>query len=357
VLLLVALAAAVVVPNVVYVGSLAPGNPRHEISLVPWRSPGYFHPAIPLSNGKGRSLLGFDLFPMLAALAGGAVCALRRWTRERLVTLLFFAALLAISIVGLCRLDVDKLPVESHRFVTAAMLLFPLLGAFWLSPQRGAAPGLRLPGDALAPAVLLAAVAVSSLSTLEWLTSTAATSCTKPSKYRSRHEFFTTDCVADAGAKLGERPAPTYMEDGIFYVHAGCHPVFATGPKAAHWALKVGLAKFGEDSFRELHREMVPPGAPMRVICPAPGVPTADAVCRRAQQEGGCRPLGQKTVACEISPAARGELQADFDERARERAAEKAKAKEPKKQPAPEPADDSADPAGDGAGESAPGGI
>lgn len=338
VLLFAGLAAAVIVPNIVYVGSLAPGNPRHELSLVPWRSPGYFHPVLPLSNARGWSMLQFDLFPMAAALAGGGLSALRRWTRERVVTALFFAALMGISILGLCKLDVDKLPVESHRFITAAMFLFPLLAAFWVSPRGEPAPGLRLLGDALAPAILLAAVSLSALSTLEWLRSTAATTCTKPSKYRSRHEFFTTNCAVDAGGRLGERPAPTYMEDGIFYVHAGCHPIFAAGPKASHWALKVGLAKFGEGALRELHRDMIPAGAPLRVICPT--IATADPVCKRAQDDGTCRPLGEKTAACEVSPAARLELLAAMDEKASEKKA-KGTTKEPKGRA--EPADDSAD--------------
>jgi hypothetical protein len=263
------------------------------------------------------------------------------------VTLLFFAALLGISIVALCKIEIDKLPVENHRFMTAAMFLFPLLAAFWAAPRGEPGPGLRLLGDALAPAVLLVAVSLSALSSLEWLASTAMTACTKPSKYRSKHDFFTTSCGVDTGGRLGQRPVPTYMEDGIFYIHAGCHPIFTIGPKAAHWALKVGLAKFGDDAFRELHREMVPADAPLRVICPTAS--TADPVCKRARDDGTCQPLGAKTTACEVSPAARRDLLAAMDARARE----KTKAKEPK--PKAEPADDSADAAPEGGGD-APGG-
>jgi hypothetical protein len=344
----IGLAVAVVLPNLVYVGSLAPGNPRHAISPIPWRSPGYYHPSLPLSTPGGRAMLAYDLFPMLAAAAGGLLCALRRVNREHLASLLFYLAALAVSVIGLCGIDVDHLAVENHRFITAAMLIFPLLGAFWLSAPRGRTPPVALAADALAAIVLLGAAGLSAYSTYGWIESGAPKSCTKPSRYRSKHEFFTTDCATDTAARLGERPRPTYMEDGIAYVYAGCHPVFMTGPEAQHWPMKIGLAKFGEPSLRELHREMVPEGEPLRVICPAQGVATSDPVCRRAREDGVCRPLGQKMAQCEVLAAARSELLARLAEQARER--EKAKGPKNKPTPGAEPADDSQGAAPEGSG-------
>lgn len=330
-LIFAGLATAFIVPNVLFVGALAPSNPDHSITWVALRSPGYLNPPLPLSQSRGRWMLLFDFAPMLLALLGGVLCALQNRVSERVVSVSFYAVLLVISAVTLTCMDVDHLPIENHRFVTAAMLVFPLLGAFWLSPPPASAPGVRFVGDALAPALLIGAVGLSAASTIEWRTSSAMPKCVKPSKYRSRHDFFKTNCVADTGATLGEVPVPTYMESGIFYIHAGCHPVFATGPRANHWALKIGLSQVGEPSLRELHNEMIGPEDSLQVICPATETKTSDAVCRHARTEGKCTPLGEKTTSCEVSAAERVALLPVMAEEAKKAQERKKKQKQQKK--------------------------
>lgn len=328
------LLAAFIIPNVVFAASLAPGAPRHEISLVPWRSPGYFNPILALSTAKGRQVLFYDMFPLAATLIGGAILALLRWTRERAVSVLFFAAMLVVSFVLLTRVDVDHLPVENHRFVTAVMFLFPLFGSWWLARDAWTGALHALSRYVVASSFVIGAMALSSLSSLEWWAALPKGQCTKPSRYSSAEDFFKTNCREDAGAELGARVFPKYMAQPVWYVHAGCHPVYSAGPAAAHWQIKVGLARFGDDALREVDKDMLRPDEPLQVICPPADVKTNDAACLYARKRDRCRPLGTKTTACDLSAEERRELVASLPKKA------------PKKPPAtrkPPPATDQTD--------------
>lgn len=291
------LLAAVVLPHVLFPGSFAKGAPKHTVELIAWRSPGYLHPSLPLAEQEGQKMLLFDLFPMLGTLAGG-LWAARRPGRARRGTIAFFALLVAISTIALCRIDVDKTAMESHRFMTAALVVFPILGCFWLED-------FKLPSsltEPIAPALIGAAMVVSSISSFEWMRAHVGGWCVQPSKYSSKEDFYKLDCRKDVGAGFGRKAAPLYISEDRTYVYAGCTSTFLAGPPPdKHWNVRIGLAAFGKKAMTELTSAMVPAEGPLRVICPALNAPTNDAVCKLARKYKVCKPLGSLVSECSLT--------------------------------------------------------
>jgi hypothetical protein len=305
-LVLAALLVALVLPLLLIGGSFDPHGHGHSVSLVGWRSPGYFHPSLSLAEPAGYKVLFFDLAPMIAAAVVGLAVVRERRTKGRVAGLVFYAALLLVSVVLLTRIDVDGLAVENHRFMTAAMFLFPLLLADWLAP-RAAEAGPLHPWS-FAPVAALLVIVLSTISSLDWLTAHAPGRCTQPSRYGSKYDFFTLPCRAQS-AGFGERARPTYLASDVWYYHAGCHPLFSSGPAAEHWTTKVGLAQFGAPAFREIDRDMLPRDEPLAVVCPIVPNPKHDLVCDFAQDHASCRALGPETKICELSGEERAEVE------------------------------------------------
>jgi hypothetical protein len=304
---LAALVVALAIPLVVIGGSFDPHGHGHSMSLVAWRSPGYFHPSLSLAEPAGLKVLLFDLAPMIAAAGVGLAIVRERRTGDRVAVLVFYAALLAVSVVLLTRVDVDGLAVENHRFMTAAMFLFPLLLAYWLAP-RASEVGAFHPWS-FAPVAAIVVMTLSTISSLDWLTSHAPGRCTQPSRYGSKYDFFALSCRAQS-ASFGERALPTYLASDVWYYHAGCHPIFSSGPAAEHWTTKVGLAQFGVPAFREIDHDMLRRDEPLAVVCPIVPNPKHDPVCDFAQEHAVCHALGTETKICELPGDERAELSA-----------------------------------------------
>ncbi len=301
-----ALLAAVVLPIVLIGGLFAPGVPAHHVTIVPWRSPGFNHASVPLSELRGLRLLLVDLAPMLAATAIGVVVTVQRRTRDQAAGLAFYGALLVISTVLLTHLDVDKLSVENHRFMSAAVFLFPLLLAYWLA--RGA-DRASFSLAAFAPVAAIVALGLSSASSLDWLFFYAKGRCTSPATLGSKVDLLTIPC-REQSVSPGESARPTYVPKEAWYHYAGCHPIFSSGPPANHWTTKIGAPRYGTPAFEELDHDMVRPDQPLAVVCP---LATSDPVCVFAQKRGRCRPLDPRTTTCELDAAERTELLASAD--------------------------------------------
>jgi hypothetical protein len=304
-----ALLAAVVVPHLLFGGAIGPGALRQHVVWVPWRSPGYYTPAIPFTNPAGISALLRDVLP-LALLAFAAIIPMLR--RQQIAVASFAVVVLAASLFLLCRIEVRAdVPLPSggfagqnHRFMTAALVAGPLLAAAAVLDWSALSPRTLRRG--LAVAIGLASVALSAGSTFEWLKLGSRSMCAQPSKYGSRQNFFETDCRREAGARLGADARPAYGAFSILYVFAGCHPSYVGGPKDLNYRLKIGLAASGPAGLRDA-AGFVGADAPLRVVCSTHGN-DRDALCRHARDHGSCKPLGEKLLNCSVSPEERTQL-------------------------------------------------
>lgn len=305
----VGLALALVLPNLAFAGALSPGAHSLPLTIVPWRSPGYHNPPLPLSNPFGRAMLFLDLLPIGAVVLGGALYLFRARGRGFGASFVFFSVLAAISAFGLTRVDVDGASDESHRFVVIASLLAPLVGFYWLAPWPPFEARPRR-AAALAPALVIGVAALSAASTIEWIPGVAERVGHTNRNFFTTLELHAIDCRAEAGADLSSRPVPTYIARPIWYMYAGCEPIFAPAvPVASHWTLKIGLPKEGYEALRELHDEMVAPEEGLRVVCPTNRAwAAADPVCAYVTGRSACRATGSRIVECELSGPERAEL-------------------------------------------------
>lgn len=289
-ILLVSLVAA----QILFSGSLAPGAPKHTWLVVPWRSPGYYHPPIPLKQEAGRMYLYLDAGPVVLVTLAGAFVAFLKRRKDAIAIWLFFAIVTAVGLFLLTRLEVDKEPLEAHRFMTAAMALSVPCGALFLIDD-----GTRQ-GDNFTFAHVLCLIAWvgGASSSLDWYKDNK--SCTKPERYSSREDFFRTDCQRDTDAKFGERPVPTYLAQEVWYVYAGCRPVYSSGPPPSTWKVKVGIAKFGPPALEEVVTQLSKPDEAVRVICPPHNGATADRACAFVRQRDMCVPAGRLVSVCTV---------------------------------------------------------
>ena len=299
--LLGGLLVALIVTNLVYAGSLAPGGPVQKLSFVAPRSPGVQQPPLPLSTPEGLIALVADTFPIWTILLALVFVAGRRGENAgpvRRGLLVFAVALAVVSIVGLTTVDVNNGPPEGHRFLTAAIFLFPLVGV--LSLDRWWRPG------SLGRTLVLAALMLGGGSTVLWL-SHYPRHPTPETHFRQRGQnLHTADCRALAGARFGQKPAVTYVESSVFYAYAGCRPSFVAGERRTKYWTRKEYPTLGTHALRELDREMAPPDATVDAVCPtgrAPG--DVDQVCAYALAHTACAPEGTDFVRCPLSPADR----------------------------------------------------
>ncbi len=303
--LLGGLLAALIVTNLVYAGSLAPGGPVQKLSFVAPRSPGVQQPPLPLSTAGGLVALVADTFPIWTILLALAFVAARRGHDDaaapappRRGLMVFALALTVVSIVGLTTIDVNNGPPEGHRFLTAALFLFPVIGVLCLDRWWG-------PGS-LGRTLVLAALMLGGGSTVLWL-SHYPRHPTPESHFRQRGQnLHTSDCRALTGARFGQKPAVTYVESSVFYAYAGCRPSFVAGERRTKYWTRKEYPTLGTRALREVDREMAPPDATVDAVCPTGrGRGDVDEVCAYVLARPGCVPDGTDFVRCPLSPADR----------------------------------------------------
>lgn len=301
-----ALAAALVLPNLVFHGALSPGAPRQHVALVPWRLPGVEAASLPLSTPTGRELAAQDLFPIACAVLGGLLVA---WAARRRVergAAALLAVLSAASVFAFLRVEINHSAGESHRFLTAASLLGALLSAGWLVRHAGRA-GERALG--LAPAALLGlGLALPAASTLEWTIAVAPAQADKDSTFFTNDPVRAWSCRESVGARLGERARPLYVSRPVAYLYAGCRPVFTPGTPTNGWAIGVGFVEGGLAALHELDATVLGRDEPTTVICPAGKAAVADPVCEAARAAGPCAAEGRRVARCTLPAAERHAL-------------------------------------------------
>lgn len=306
--ILLGLAVAFAGVNLLFHGALSPGAPRQQFAFPPWRVPGVDGPSLPLPSVVSLTVLAQDLWPLLAALVGGALLALRSRFRDERAPLAGLAVLSALSVFGLVGVEINRSAGESHRFMTAASLLAAFLAAGWLprlSEER--THGTR--ASFAAPLVLALGLVLPAISTLEWTLDVAPTQADKDKTFFTTEALRTADCHAAVGGDFAKSPVPEYVSRPVAYLYAGCHPLFTPGTATNGWALDVGFVEGGLAALRALDRKMLKPGAPVVVVCPVErSAGAVDPVCEEALAKGDCRPAGSRVVRCSLSAADRKAL-------------------------------------------------
>ena len=301
-LLLGVLAVAFVGTNLLFDASLAVGSPVQKIALVAPRAGGVQQPPISLSKADGWIALLADTVVIWAIAAAGAIASFRTRPaaaarRPGVGLLAFLSALFLTSFVALTTVGINGMSAESHRFVTAALWIFPAVGVLafdWWPPAT------------MRRVLVLGALGLGGFSTLLWL-SHYRSHPTPERWFRQRGQgLHDASCRTFAGAHLGETPALVYVESSVFYSYAGCRPTYVAGKRGA-WHLEMKLRPtLGLDSFRQLDREMLKPDEPIDAICPA-GRPAGDVdpVCGYALSHVACTPEGSSYLRCPLSPSDR----------------------------------------------------
>jgi hypothetical protein len=304
---LAGLAVAVVLPNLLFRAALAPGAEHHTMALVPWRSPGYDQAPLPLASAAGRWMLTLDVLPVVALWAAGGVLSLGSRRLVIRASFVFLTVLAGTSVLALTRVEVDHSPLETHRFLTAAMVVAPLFGAVWLAVRREEV-GLGRSLGSLPGAAVLAAIALSAASTVEWLVGVAPAQAEVHAGLFHADDLYEADCRRDVGASFGEAAAPAYIEPPVWYLYAGCRPIFAPAPgNPQNWQLKVKAPRLELDALAALGNEMLGAGDPVTAVCAARGK-SKDPVCGDATVRSECDPAGKRVVRCSLSAEERRAL-------------------------------------------------
>jgi hypothetical protein len=112
------------------------------------------------------------------------------------------------------------------------------------------------------------------------------------------------------GARIGEAAGPAYVEQSMWYLYAGCRPLYASAPITG-WHMKVRGPHLSWDGLAGLDREMLRADEALPVVCRARRTPSPDPICARAAAEGACVAAGAAGTRCALSGAARKDLLAN----------------------------------------------
>jgi hypothetical protein len=303
------LAAVVVVTSLLFVGALGLHAPRHAISLVGFRSPGFLTPAVPFTTWDGPALVGQDLWSILLVGAAG-IGLLPALERSRRLSVLFYGVGLVAALLLFCCVEIDHAPIESHRWVTLPFIVAPLLATVWLV-EAARTRGPAAVAGSWPALVVYVALGLGTISTVEWLASgVALRECRRHQNFDGHAagaRFYDVSCRALAGATLGEATRVTYVEPTGAYLYAGCRPTFISGPPSSLHVVKVGRPQFGRGALDDIDRNMLPTGAPLEVACLAE-TPSGDLVCGHDRGRGTPATAGSTFETRTLSAAERARL-------------------------------------------------
>lgn len=297
--LLAAMPLVVFVVNRIFQGALAPGGP---VTAIKWSSEarlaGFEQATIPLSAPHAKLFLCLDSFGALAGTAGFLIALLARGCRRPLAAVaVCCAALTATSLVLVTHLDINGAPHELQRFMTAPSVTVPTVAMLWLD---------RPPPGSLARAAIAASAALPAFCSLAWLVE-ASPAIPKDAMYgRARGSLYGMNCREEAGARVGDRPSPAYVDSSLWFAYVGCRPSLVAGRTTTTWNMRLWQLE-GPAAIDQLDREQLAPGAVLAAHCPS-RPKDADPVCRRAMAEGRCEPEGSLFLRCELSAQARADL-------------------------------------------------
>jgi len=296
-IVLVGLVATVWLSNIAFGGVLSPGGPINKTEWIAPRVPGFNTPALPIADARAPMSLAVDLgLEALIAIAL-VVTWLRGPTRGGAAFLAFLFSIGAVSVALFLCMQVNGIALESHRFLTVVRFAFPLSGVLALP---------REPRGSFSQVLTTMGLGAAAVSTLGYVF-VRLPEHQAPYAYQNQYE---TNCWKEMGARPGRRPVVSYINQSIWYLYAGCHPVYAPAQQTKESLLpsyfKAGWASYGATALHELDSEMVPAGASLRAICPRN--PAGDPICAHAEQTEQCKDLGTRVRACTLTGADRQQL-------------------------------------------------
>ena len=110
-------------------------------------------------------------------------------------------------------------------------------------------------------------------------------------------DLFDVDCRTVAGARLGERPRPIYVDAAVYHLYATCRPVLTPGFAPPQWTVNTFAWVLPVEQLRRLG----PLGGDTEAICRVDG--TRDALCARvAAKPARCGGEGTAFLRCPVSP-------------------------------------------------------
>lgn len=298
---LAGLLVAVTLPQMIFSGSLSAGAPKHVMEIVAPRAPGYLRTPLPLegTDPRGRWAMIYDVMPQACVLFAATWLLVRQRSRALLSVWAFAVSSFAVAYWLFTRVEIDKMPVENHRFWIAPMLALPVLGMYIVREAKDVFPKF----------LVVSGLVAGALSSLAWIYNpqTRASFCTQPSRYKSPYDFYKVDCVKHAGASLGGSATPTYLEEAAAYLYAGCHPTFTAGPTHRVWKdTAIGAASSGMAALRDIDKNMLAKDAPLDVVCKQRG--SKDPICQAARDVGQCQKLGRELERCVLPAGERARL-------------------------------------------------
>lgn len=306
--LFIGLLLALIAPNLAFAASLSlsPSATGMSIRLVPWRTPGFYNPTLPLTTAKGQLMLAVDFLPVLMIWVVGFLRLLRVRTRPFFASLILLTGILLVSAFMLTKVEVDKSAYEAHRFMTAISFLAPIFGLAWLGRWPDYAP-LPRPSP-LSLILVIGAMGLSVAATIDWIQGIAPKPGHKHDVHLTKRNLYEVNCRKEVSATALDRPQHHYIPKPFWYMVAGCRPIFGAGKAGGHWDIKVGPPIFEHDGLAVLHRALGP--SPLTAVCPTDPSET-DPICVYAQSHAQCAPLGKAFVRCELTPAQRSEILAN----------------------------------------------
>jgi hypothetical protein len=288
-LVFVAVGAAAVLPSVLFGGSLAPSGSPAKLTWVKGQVPPTDSvPILPLASWAGATTLFIDALPIL--LAGfGVLLAFRRG--RSLGPFALGAGVLAAAIVLATHTEVNGVArLEVQRWWVAPFFL-----AF--VPALAELP--RMPQGSLARVAVVAGVGVPAVFTSYWqLDHVHAT-------YKRDHlmtepawpNVYDVDCRDVAGAHLGDRAVPTYVEMSVFWLYSTCRGLYTPGNVGSTWPVNVFPRIEPRDQLG--HLETLVGSAPLPAICRANPKGMTDPVCLQATRDRSrCTEEGRMFVRC-----------------------------------------------------------
>jgi hypothetical protein len=297
--MLAGLAAAALLANLALAGTIAPGGPIEHAHWLAPRIPRFGGPPHPLGlELEGWKQLFIDEGSLV--LPGLVLAALLARDRaEALKDAFSPLAVLALGVTAggllffLC-FEVNGRTFEGHRFMTAARGLVPMVALIY-------AP--RLARFSFGSLMLMLPVLAGVVITIGFIFYRLPV---KPGT-RGGELQYDTSCREEMGARFGEPMLPTYVDQPIWHLYAGCRPIFAAGHDGSPGVVLAGWPMLGPPGFAKMDRGFFPPGQPARVICARDPARTSP-LCKKAQALAPCEPEGSLVLACRVPPAARPAL-------------------------------------------------
>jgi hypothetical protein len=297
--MLVAIAAASVLPSVLLGGSFASGGPVQKLTWAAAHVPfgGREHANLPFPAAPSVRVLLIDLLPLLGCCLGTLFIVSRWRTRSGVALFVFSSSVLAACTYVAMHLEINgQSAAEMQRFMVVPFFAVFLVGLVLAS---------RAQLGTLGPGLVAAAVTVPAVFTAYWLVVVVPESF----KHSTMGSDWNSNCRAAVGAHLGERPQRKYVESASYFHYTACRPVFSPGGTDKPWPTKVFPHFDSDEQLRALEGEPLGPDGAWPAVCRAGRGVAHDKVCSRLLENPTmCTPEGQEFLTCPLTPALRVSL-------------------------------------------------